>query len=312
MMPKNVLTGASVALACAVVLTGCGSQRMTVEQSRSYVLAGSVLKVDVDSGDVEVQSDDVDRVQVTRWFNGGPEDASWTMDSDELLLREDCGFLFSCDIRYRIVVPLETEVIVEAQSGDIEATDFATALEITAENGDIEVSDISGDLILTSVNGEVSGSSLTSTIVEATTLNGDIDLSFNAVPRQTEVSSESGEVTVSVPTGDYAIDLSTESGDIDSDIVKAPTPTPADESEDAETSEGEDEPTAEDEPTEAADESEESTEENPGDVLIGHIVEVPDSDNTIVISTDDGDINLRIIEPVVPEDDTGETTDESQ
>lgn len=216
------------ALAAVVVvtslgaLTACGSVDDAEPERTSFALTGSSLTIRKDSGDLKVRPADVEEVEVTRWFTGDADEATWKLADDKLTLRTDCGFLSSCEVRYEVLVPRETAVEVVGENGRVDARDFTGSLSVTTENGAIDVADVSGDLTLRSTSGDQSVTGSSSPQVDAQAENGTISLSFDGPPTAVAVQTDNGSVTLHVPDVAYAVEVDTDSGSVKSSVEEDP------------------------------------------------------------------------------------------
>ncbi|TSI11274.1 DUF4097 family beta strand repeat-containing protein [Brevibacterium aurantiacum] len=203
----------------ALTLPACGSVDNADPETASFAVAGDHLTIIKESsGNIELYPDDVDEVEVTRWFSGHPGEASWDFAGDELTLATDCGFLSSCDVRYQVAVPQNLAVNLDASNGDVTAADFETALSIRTENGAIAVSDISGELSLNSTSGDQRATDLRSRDVHAQAENGKIELSFKDVPSDVAVTTDNGAIALQVPDQPYAVVSTTDNGAVNNTL----------------------------------------------------------------------------------------------
>lgn len=221
----RIRLAAGVALLALAGLAGCGSVPNDGEpEERGFALAGAHLTIDKDTGDLEVRPADVDEVEVTRWFSGrdgigGDAEATWELAGDTLTLTAQCGGLLGdCEVRYEVLVPAGVTLTVEGENGAISASGFETELGVHSENGAVTVENTSGDLALSSQNGELRADGVASGRVEAGSENGEVRLTFAAVPDEVEVTTDNGAVTVEVPDAAYQVITETDSGDVRVDV----------------------------------------------------------------------------------------------
>lgn len=106
------------------------------------------------------------------------------------------------------------EVVIELVNGSVITTGIPELSEISIVNGDIIccVKEIGSDLVLGSINGGISVDLAANATVEIETISGDIDISscFNAL-----IVEHIAGTTASFGEGEYGIDISTVSGDIE-------------------------------------------------------------------------------------------------
>ncbi|WP_166968578.1 DUF4097 family beta strand repeat-containing protein [Brevibacterium atlanticum] len=204
----------SVGILGMIGLSSCGPSLDAVDPERhSFRISGDELGIVMDSGgDIALQPGDVDSVEVTRWFTGDADQATWTMADDELTLSTDCGFLSSCEVRYQVVIPPSAAVSLQAENAEVSVKDFDKSVSIATENGGISATDIVGDLTLRSTNGDQHVESLSSDNVSAQAENGAVDLTFDEAPSSLRVTTDNGAVSASLPRTTYAVSLRTDNG----------------------------------------------------------------------------------------------------
>lgn len=194
MLPVIVLTLAT--------LTACGRPLDDVEpETTTFKTSADELKIDFDDGDINVTTGDVDEIEVTRWFTGDPGEAAWTLDSDQLALTKDCGFLSgSCQVRYQVTVP------------------EGIALELNGTSGDVDIAGFAEPLTIRTANGKQSAVDLTSPEVETSADNGSIDLAFAEPPASLDIMTENGSVNAELPDIGYVLDIRTDNGGVSNDL----------------------------------------------------------------------------------------------
>jgi hypothetical protein len=235
-----------IAISIALILGG-GWWALTglIENSHTsneqFPVHGTSLVIDSRSTDVEIHSDDVSQITVTREitrniFGSGPKDKY--QDGRLELGDAGCSFLwFNCRSDYVVVVPRALKVTAESRSGDLQVSDLPGGAELKSSSGDIEVDRIGGELRLESSSGDLEGHDLTAGTVTTRSGSGDIELDFDSAPSAVQLKSSSGDVTVRLPSDDaaYKVATHTRSGD-DSTMVK--TDPASDRSVQADTSSG--------------------------------------------------------------------------
>ena len=213
----SALAAVSVALMC---LTGCVTKDVddVPPESRRFEVAGDHVTITGDSGQVDLTPADVDDVEVTRWFTGDSDEATWQMSSDELRLSTDCGFLSSCDVRYEIRVPHNLEVTATGDSSDIKASGFDTTVNVETDNGSIVLDEMTGDLTIVSSSGNQTLSGITSTNIDTKAENGQIEIALDSPAESLRVETQNGDVSVEAPEAGYALTTDTENGSIDNEL----------------------------------------------------------------------------------------------
>jgi len=201
------------------VLTG-GLWR-SVEQTKTYSDDIRAITLNGGSGDVEVRTDaPAGAVEVIRRCNWGPGASQPTPDETvqgtTLQIASECsGFMSWCSIDYVLHVPAGTDVDLHTGSGDVA---LGGALgETVAETGSGDVTlDGGGEVVrLGAGSGDIEAIGVSARQVSAHTGSGSMDLDFDTAPDSVALEAGSGDVSVHVPQGAYAVDVTTGSGDKD-------------------------------------------------------------------------------------------------
>ncbi|WP_263170753.1 DUF4097 domain-containing protein [Streptomyces sp. SCSIO ZS0520] len=202
-----VLTATGVAAATAL-LSGCGAQASSdkTPERRAFALQGKTLTIDSDDSALELVPADVDKVRVTRWFEGsvvlgGDPKVTWSMKDDRLSLHMKCsGVIADCAAKHRVEIPRDVAVKVSNSDGSVRAVGFRTSLSVKTSDGGIYVRDSTGALDLRSHDGSVRGEGIRSRQIKADTHDGSVDLGLRTVPDRVDAKSHDGSVTLGLPT----------------------------------------------------------------------------------------------------------------
>jgi hypothetical protein len=142
-----------------------------------------------------------------RWSAGKPTvDEPW--DGHTLRLDASCPATHQvrqpiCEVTYTLFVPSETDVVAKSADGMIDVNRLYGDVRMTSESGDLGVSGTAGNVLIRSGSGNVRANQLTGGEADVETGSGDIDLSFDAAPRQVRaVVRTEGDVGVYVPEGE--------------------------------------------------------------------------------------------------------------
>lgn len=218
------------------------------------VAAGDGLVVEVGSGDVRlVGSDPADgggTIQVTAH-------RSWTFTRPEVVVTEQggtvtvqvrCRFFVVgwCTADLDIRVPVETDVKVRTDSGDVEAGGVTGQVDLGTDSGSLAARSVVGDVLLTTDSGGIIAYGVTGDLhldtdsgdiavlgsaadrVLATTDSGDIGIDLTTDPTDVRAVTDSGNVDVRVPDTSgvaYLLDLSTGSGTTQESVRTDPVST---------------------------------------------------------------------------------------
>lgn len=198
---------------------------------RQLELDGSVrrLTVDVGNGDVTLRRVDGDAVQVRRTVQSGWREPriEERAGSDGVVITADCpNFLtFECNVSYDIGVPDGFAIDLRASSGDLAVRGLsAESLRARVSSGDVELADVAGPIELEANSGSLTGQRLRTAALTAEVSSGEIALDFATPPRSVGVEASSGDVELTVPTGQgpYRVDTETSSGDEHVDVAVDP------------------------------------------------------------------------------------------
>ncbi|MBE1532781.1 DUF4097 family beta strand repeat-containing protein [Actinomadura algeriensis] len=226
---RRTLAAAGGVLALAAALGGCGASAADAEpERRSFGPVPVRLTIDVTGGALDVRPAPVDQVRVTRRFDrwlvvGGDAGSTWRLRDGTLTLATDCNTIIGgCDVRYEVLVPERVAVAVQGENGAVTATGFRSDLKVRTDNGAITVTGAAGGLDLETQNGEVRASGSASRQVKAVSQNGEVALSFAAVPDRVRVETDNGAVKVEVPEDRYRVTTRTDNGDVRADVPDDP------------------------------------------------------------------------------------------
>jgi len=109
-------------------------------------------------------------------------------------------------------------VSLQSVEGALEVADAVARVSLSTVDGDVSASQIRGDISVTTVDGAIRLEGIEASDVEASTVDGNIDFQ-GAVLRggRYKLGSHDGNVTVTVPSIDAVVSVSTFDGDFESD-----------------------------------------------------------------------------------------------
>jgi hypothetical protein len=219
---QRVAIGVAVVVTLALIGAGAVSAASgIVVQSknitRTFVGTVSTLHVSVD-GSIQVQPGPAGQVTVTThkvWSFQQPT-VSETQSGTDVTINASCpGVNFgTCATSVRLTVPFAAALDLASQNSDISVSGVQGALDLHSGSGDVDVASVSGPLHLSSDNGNVTGTGLTSSQAQASSDDGDVDLTFTGVPTTVTASSDNGNATVGLPrdSTSYLVSASTDNG----------------------------------------------------------------------------------------------------
>ena len=115
------------------------------------------------------------------------------------LVGPNCFWAGNCGAELTLATPPGEAVGATSGSGNVSARSLTGALDLQDASGDIVVGYVSGPLVLSDSSGDITGTYISATKVNANDSSGDVDLSFDRVPHDVDVSDASGDITVAVP-----------------------------------------------------------------------------------------------------------------
>jgi hypothetical protein len=130
----------------------------------------------------------------------------------------DCGFDGT------VSVDDGTAVSVSTGGGNVTADGTSGTVSLSTGGGNVAADRVSGDLALSTGGGDVQVTGVTATQVSADTGGGDVEIVFTQVPRNVQVSTGGGNITIVVPPGStqYHVTASTGGGNVNDQVLQNP------------------------------------------------------------------------------------------
>ncbi len=209
---------AALTLAFGVLTVVSWLARQTETQDQTYQRRVTRIVLDLDTGDLAVTPGNEDTVTVRRhlaWSLSRPT-IEETWDGETLRVRVRCArFTFDsgCRVDYLLQVPRGVAVEAHSDTGDLTVRDLDGSLRLTTDTGDIGVSNAHGTLWVRADTGDVRAAGLASAEADVATDTGAIELRFSRPPSRVQVATDTGDISIGVPTGDaYRVQTSTDTG----------------------------------------------------------------------------------------------------
>jgi hypothetical protein len=212
---RHVVAGLAV-VSCGLLVTACGWEAGGTRFSDDESIGQTITEVrfDNDSGDVKISVGDATSVhREVKYSTDKPGKTSRVDDGDTLVL-EACRTR-NCWVTYDVVVPAGTKVNGHIDSGDVEVAGVASA-NVQSESGNLTVRDVAGKVNATAESGTVDLSGIGGAVV-AGAESGGVTVGLTTA-QDVSVSTESGDIEVSVPGADYRVDASSDSGTVDNGL----------------------------------------------------------------------------------------------
>ena len=107
----------------------------------------------------------------------------------------------SCGLDATLSVPARMAASVSTGGGDATAVGTTGNVTLSTGGGDVTADRVSGVLSLSTGGGSIHGTAITAAQVTAHSSGGDIEIVFTQVPRDVQVDTGGGDVTIIVPAG---------------------------------------------------------------------------------------------------------------
>jgi hypothetical protein len=220
------------------ILAAAGRSSYTVTSSTA--VSGRQLAMNVDGGNVTIQGGAATgsvRVTGTVGYDlTRPDirpDLNTTRGPDGTSVGFSCPPA-NCQLDAAASVPSSTALSLTGSGGDVSVSDITAPVTASTNGGNVTLNAVTGNVGLTTAGGSVMGTSVTA---QNATVNtdpgfseggGDVDLMLTAVPKELEINSAGGNVTIELPPGSarYHLELNGGCGDGPGGAVK-PVPSGA-------------------------------------------------------------------------------------
>jgi len=223
-----------VLAAAALLTSACGPPDETQRTVEFDPDRFSRLDLRLDVGDVVLVPGDVAELMATlRWRGEVSPELESRLAGGTLLVSLACPEQSrACAGDVEVTVPEGTEIDLVDGVGNVDVEGFAGPLDLavgegrvvaTGTTGDLRVDVSAGTIVLDAVGGRfnvqtttgnISGTGLSALIGEAASERGAIDLSFDAPPDLADLSTLSGDIGVSLPAGEYDVDVTSRRGSV--------------------------------------------------------------------------------------------------
>jgi hypothetical protein len=220
-MKKFVIAIAAVAVLVPATLAVFGvvldQTTITTHAAGSHV---HEIVVTSDSGNVDlIPGGSEVQVQETKHYVFKRPTVQQHLSGGVLTLDSHCdGIGFDCQADLRVTVPAGTPIHVDADSGDVhvDGVDVREA-HVRSDSGDVRL-DLQGRQSLVwahSDSGKVHLDTAAARVIDAQADSGDVAVFASAAPRRTVAHADSGKVNLTLPPSAYAVNATSDSGDVD-------------------------------------------------------------------------------------------------
>lgn len=250
------LVAVAGAAGMALSVSGCGVGKVHHE-NRAYDVAGITpqtgkVRIDSDSGDIQVVGADTDRVSVQERLSYTKKNKPRTEHSTvngEIVLRYKCPNKFTigfseCGVTYRVQVPrrmavgmdtgsgglrvsgVQGAVRASTDSGSIDARDLRSNLHANTGSGGVRINNVGGAVEASTDSGSIDANGLSGPNVTAKTGSGGVRLRFAAAPTKVDAKTDSGSVRLWLPADQkYKVTAKTDAGEVDNQLGNLDTST---------------------------------------------------------------------------------------
>ncbi|MFI6596270.1 hypothetical protein ACIBHX_08480 [Nonomuraea sp. NPDC050536] len=215
-----------ILVVAAIMLTGCGVEldAKEVHSAQSFPFTGGTLTVKTTLGGLRVEPGAAGSVQVDRWLRrkaAQEGNATWSLKDGTLRLGASCRIVFGdCGGRYHVKVPPGVKLVIDGDDDGVIVNGLTQDTTVSS-SGRIRVYDTSGALRLNGRDDGISGERIKSTDVKVRNSGGGIDLTFAVAPTRLDLMADDGNVTATVPDGQYAVTVKSDDGRARSQIKDA-------------------------------------------------------------------------------------------
>lgn len=240
-MRPFVVATAALGSAGVLLLTGCSigwDGRNTATDDNTVEQAFSAVRIAGDQGSIKIRTGSKSTVHRTIRYDKNKPGTTHRVEGSTLVV-EACRER-NCRIDYELTVPPGTRVDGSIDSGSIDV-DGASTVNVKMDSGSTTVRHVSGKVNVDSSSGSVDVADVGDTVVvradsgrvkvadvrapvTVEVESGIVNVGI-ATPQDVRVRADSGNISVSVPQGQYRVRTQTDSGQIDNNIGDQPSGT---------------------------------------------------------------------------------------
>jgi hypothetical protein len=199
------------------------------ERRQSFAFTGSKVVVDSRNGAIRVSAGQAGRVEVDTHLHYSQVQTphpTARVEGGQLILADGCprGQVIYCDVSFDLRVPAAVALQLSSGNGAVSVSGVSGALNLHTADGAITADGASGQLDLRTSNGAIRARDLRAAVVDATTSNSSVTVSFLTTPAQVTIRTSNGAVQVTVPAGSgpYNVDVTTDNGSRTVDVPTGP------------------------------------------------------------------------------------------
>jgi len=131
-----------------------------------------------------------------------------------------------CGVAFTVTVPRAVSVTVDEHTGRVAVANLAGEVSVSDQTGTVELTNLSGDVSVQDGTGTIGGSGLSSPRAAFRDRTGMIDVVFSDAPDQLSATSDTGMVSVQVPSGTtYKVTATSGVGMVDDSVPQSSSAT---------------------------------------------------------------------------------------
>ncbi len=209
---RTLLTVVGTIVAVAVVaglVLGASILKRSTTVSTSDIELGDSAQIVIDAGesDLRIVQGDPDIVRVKARITSGLRKTDFQIGrrGDEIKIVSGCQTWLSpgCGVDTTLELPEGFPVVIRTTTGNVDVEEI-----------------VEGVLTIQTASGDITGQGLELDEFAAETASGDIDADFATQPFAVKATTESGDITATIPEGKrtYAVTAKSDSGDVSSKV----------------------------------------------------------------------------------------------
>ena len=204
-----------------VLVLGVGCKVSTRTEELSTSVDFSEVLVKSGPGDIAVlPSEDGDFHLVAKLY-GKNANYDYEVKNDKLTVKRRCKFahLKPCYADFTLYLPDDMALDLRAGAGSISVEGWVGDVDISTSSGNVLLVDQMGFASATAASGGITVDGASADTLSLTTDSGPVSVDIVDGFNLLDVETASGEVAVTVPSGDYDMSLQSDSGSIITDAV---------------------------------------------------------------------------------------------
>lgn len=160
------------------------------------------VAVSVDAGQLTLTQADTDRATVTgtAHYSLIRTNPSSTTDGDQASYSYHCHAVTgNCSLDATVTVPAGMTASVSTDGGNAAVAGTTGTVSLDTGGGNLAAGNVSGPVTLSTDGGNIQATAIRSADVTASSGGGNIEIHFTAVPRDVNINTAGGDITVIVP-----------------------------------------------------------------------------------------------------------------